>query len=134
MRLAWWLPLNPARAPRCWMVGSRRVPREDLGDVQHARSIAAAAKPTLDVQHAAEIAEHHRLGAAVHDVLALVVRKARRDLAELDGKRTAKAAAHLAFGHLGKPHAGKLREQRTRLLFHAHFAQTRTRIMVRDRA
>ena len=63
----------------------RTIPREHLGDVQHlGLAVTQPAEPAFDVQHAAEIAEHHGVGAARRDVPALVVRETRRDLAELD--------------------------------------------------
>jgi hypothetical protein len=48
-------------------------------------------------------------------VAALVVRKARRDLSELDRERAAEAAARFALRHLGERKAGDLGEQRARL-------------------
>src|SRR5208283_1342310 len=97
---------------------------ENLGDVQHqGLGVATAAQPPLDVEHAAEIAKHHRIGPAGGNLLTLVVRKPGRDLAELDRERATEAAAVFALGHLGELQAPDPREQRSGLLLDAHLAQ-----------
>src|SRR5215468_6756857 len=113
---------------------STRRPGENLCDVQHARlHVPSAAQASLNVQHAAEIAEHNRVCARACDVAALVVGKPRRDLAELDRECPAEAAAGLALCHFGELDARNLREQRTRLPLDTHLAQPRARIVVRNR-
>jgi hypothetical protein len=57
---------------RAWR--SLRLPGQHFGDVQHARGrVAAAAQSALDVEHAAEVSEHHGIGAAGGNIAALVV-------------------------------------------------------------
>src|SRR6186997_2880616 len=95
MRLAWRSLLGLARRAL-----DRALSREDFGHVQHLRLVVAPpAQPAFDVQHAAEVAEHHGVGAGGRDVAALVVGETRRNLAELDRERAAEAAAVFAFGH-----------------------------------
>src|SRR5512140_2729015 len=94
-------PRNPPPDTSCL---PRLLAGEDLGHVQHLRlGVAAAAQAPLDVQHAAEVAEHDRVGAAGLDVLALVVGEVTGDLAEFDRERAAEPAAGLALGHLPEP-------------------------------
>src|ERR1700730_9471640 len=74
---------------------------QHFGDVQHlGLRIAAPAQPALDVQHAAQIAQHDGVRARGLDVPAFVVGQPRRNLAELDRERPAEAAARLALRHL----------------------------------
>ena len=92
--------------------------------------VPAPAQPPFDVEHAAEIAEHHGIGAAGRDVLAFAFGDVRRDVTVLDRKRAAESAALFAFIHLAQFRALDLRQQRARLLFDAEFAQPSAGIMV----
>src|SRR5271170_1946041 len=117
----------------CMAFRSVRVVRagQHLGDVQHARlRVPAAAQPALDVEHAAEIAEDDGIRAARGNMLALVVRESGRNLAELDGKGAAEAAAGLAFGHFGELESAYPLEQRARLSLDPHFAQAGAAVVV----
>src|SRR6185312_6830572 len=128
-----------ARALKCidatCMAIPSGLPGQHFGDVQHARrAVAAATQPALDVEHAADVPQHHRVGAAADDVTALVVGEARRDFAELDRERAAEAAAGLALRHLLEREPGDAGEQHARLRLHAHFAESRAAIVVGDGA
>jgi len=91
--------------------------------MQHLRLlIASAPQPPFDVEHAAQVAEHHGIGAGSGNVVAFAFGNVRGDLAVLQRKRAAETAALLAFVHLAQFDARHLRQQCARLLFHAEFA------------
>ena len=85
--------------------------------------IPAPAQPSFDIEHAAEIAEHHGLGTAGCDVLAFAFGDMRGDVAILDRESAAESAALLAFVHLTQFRTFDLRQQCARLLFDAEFTQ-----------
>ena len=59
--------------------------RQHFGDVQHLRrGIATPAQPPFDIQHAAQIAEHHCLHVTRRDVGTLALGDMRRNVAVLD--------------------------------------------------
>src|SRR2546428_13869637 len=94
------------------------VAGEHFRDVQHPRlHVAAPAQPALDIEHAAQIAEHDGIGAAGGNMLSLVIGKARRYFAKLDGERVAESAASLALGQLDQLKARFARVQRPRLAY-----------------
>src|SRR5215470_11566422 len=139
-RLPWscaFAMLACARSLKCIEAISMSARRsgQDLGDVQHARlHVPTAAQPSLDVEHAAAIAQHDCVCGTARDVTALVISDPRRNLAKLDRERTAEAAAGLAFGHLDEFDTRNLREQRARLPLDAHLAQSRAGIVVGHRS
>src|SRR2546428_6512122 len=102
------------------------VAGEHFRDVQHPRlHVAAPAQPALDIEHAAQIAEHDGIGAAGGNMLALVIGKPRRYFAKLAGERAAESAASLALGHLDEFQARYAREQGPRRAFDSHLAVAR---------
>lgn len=115
-----WLPLNYTKAT-------------DLVEgYTLAREYKALIMPVIyDIQHAAEVAQHHRVGAAIVDIRAFLVHDGRRDVAVLDRKGAAKAAALAAVLHLGDLDAG-LAQQFARLLLHPQLAQAAAGIVVGD--
>ena len=85
--------------------------------MQHLRLlIASATQPPFDIEHAAQITEHHGIRATGGDVLAFALSDMRGDLAELQRECTTETAALLAFIHLTQLHAFDLRQQGARLL------------------
>ncbi len=102
-----------------------------FSDVEHLRlRVAAAAQPALDVQHAAEIAQHHRVRAARGDVRALALGDVSGNLAELHRERAAETAAGFRLLHFLQLEARHFRQQRARLRLHAQFAQPGAGIVI----
>src|SRR5581483_12054265 len=99
---------------------------QHLGYVQYpGPQVATPAQPPLDVQHAAEIPQHQRVGAGPVDVRAFEVGDTRGNVAELDREGATEAAALLRLLHLLDLQPGDLFEQCARLDLHAHLTQSR---------
>src|SRR5277367_2285363 len=108
------------------------VAGQHLRDVQHAcRGVALAAQTAFNIEHATEVAQHHRARAARADVRAFLVDDRRRDIAVLHREGAAEAAAVFAILHFGDRHP-YLREQRAWLRFDAQLTQPGTGIVIGD--
>ena len=98
--------------------------------MQHLRVVTHAAQSAFNIQHTAQVAQHHSLCTGRLYLLALVGTNCAGNLAILQGERATKTASLPTVFHFKNFYATHFANQGAGLILHTQLAQPTARIMI----